>query len=72
MPNGHTTITQTARAAEKGPQTFGSSRKKQGRECWQFAQWLCDHWYTAAVRVRFARGICPIPYATVGEVEAES
>jgi hypothetical protein len=27
----------TARAAENGPQTFGSSRNKQDGECWHIA-----------------------------------
>jgi hypothetical protein len=36
-------------AAANGPQTFGSSRKKQDGKCWQFVQWLCDHWHTAAI-----------------------
>jgi hypothetical protein len=46
---GRTAIVQTARAAENGPQTFGSLRRIQDGECRDFAQWLCVHWHTAAV-----------------------
>jgi hypothetical protein len=52
MPNGRTT-----RATENGPQTFGSSRKKQDGECLQFAQWLCDYWHIAATQ---SARLCPI------------
>jgi hypothetical protein len=50
---------------ENGPQTFGSSRKKQDGEWWQFAQWLCDYWHTVAITARYAYFG---RYTTVGEV----
>jgi hypothetical protein len=28
--------------------------KKQDGKCWQFAQWVCDHWHIAAVTARYA------------------
>jgi hypothetical protein len=57
---GRTTGAQTARAAKNGPQTFGSSHKKQNDKCWQFAQWLYEHWHIAAVTAWYANGRCPI------------
>jgi hypothetical protein len=50
----------TGRAAKNEQQTFGSSRKKQSGECWQFAKRLYDHWHIAAVTVRYANGCCLI------------
>jgi hypothetical protein len=34
--------------------------KKQNGECWQFGQWLCDHWHIAAITAWYAKGLCPI------------
>jgi hypothetical protein len=49
---GRIIVAWTARAAKNGPQTFGSSCNKQNGKCWQFAQWLFNHWHTDRV-------ICP-------------
>jgi hypothetical protein len=44
---------------ENAPQTFGSSRKKQDGECWQFTQWLCGNFQITAITEQCAKGICP-------------
>jgi hypothetical protein len=51
----------TTRSAENRPQSFGRLRKKQDCECWQFEQWLCDHWHTTVAAARCTKGLCPIP-----------
>jgi hypothetical protein len=48
--NGCTTIVQSTKATENGPQT----------RWWVLAQCLCDYWHTAAVAARCAKGFCPI------------
>jgi uncharacterized paraquat-inducible protein A len=49
-----------SRAAKNGPQTFGISCKKQEGECFQLAQWLCDHWHIVDISARHAKGLCPM------------
>jgi hypothetical protein len=31
--------------------------KKQDGECWQFVQWLHDHWHIAAVTAQYVNGL---------------
>jgi hypothetical protein len=40
---------------ENGPQTCGSSCKKQDGECQQFTQWLCDQLHITAATVQYAK-----------------
>jgi hypothetical protein len=55
--NGRTTIALNARAAENGPQTCGSSRKKNKMASVGNSR---DHWHSAAVTAQYAKGLCPI------------
>jgi hypothetical protein len=37
------------KAKKKWIADFWKFAKKQNGECWQFGQWLCDHWHIAAI-----------------------
>jgi hypothetical protein len=40
-----------------------ADRAKKDGECWQFGQWLCENLHTAAVAVRYAKGLCLMFYS---------
>jgi hypothetical protein len=54
MPTATQPLRELPEPQKNGPQTFGSSRKKQNGEYWQFAQRLYDHWHITAITVQYA------------------